>query len=108
GDHGVVEAGVHMGYARGDVLSFAAARSGGSGLDHFGLSLNRLFLAGNCLGGTLAGAGVGMGALATDRQALAMAQTAITAEIHQALDVHRHLAAQIALDPIVSIDQLAD
>ncbi len=42
------------------------------------------------------------------RQALAVAQAAIAAEIHQPLDVHRHLAAQIALDLVVAVDHLAD
>src|SRR5690606_27249218 len=46
----------------------------------------------------LAGARVGAGALAAHRQAAPMAQAAIAAEVHQPLDVHRHLAAQIALD----------
>ena len=37
-----------------------------------------------------------------------MAQTTIAAEIHQPLDVDRHLAAQIALDEIVPVDGFAD
>src|SRR5690606_23643336 len=56
----------------------------------------------------LAGARVGLGALAAHRQALAVAQAAVAAEVHQALDVHRHRAAQIALDHVVAIDRLAD
>src|SRR5664279_2322880 len=47
---------------------------------------------------TLAGARVGLGALAADRQAAAMAKAAIAAQVHQPLDVDRHLAAQVALD----------
>ena len=39
-----------------------------------------------------------MGPLAAHRQPAAMPETAITAEIHQPLDVHRHLAAQIAAE----------
>src|SRR5574337_146936 len=46
----------------------------------------------------LAGARVGAGALAAYRQAFAVAQTAIAAEVHEALDVHRDFAAQITLD----------
>ena len=46
----------------------------------------------------LAGARVGVRALAAHRQALAVAQAAVAAEVHQALDVHRDLAAQIAFD----------
>src|SRR5690606_7190358 len=60
------------------------------------------------LGRTLAGTGVGMGALAMDRQSAAMAQAAIAAQIHQALDVHRDLATQIALDSVVAVDSLAN
>ena len=42
------------------------------------------------------------------RQALAVAQAAVAAEVHQPLDVHRDLAAQVALDDVVAIDRLAD
>src|SRR5271170_1982929 len=49
-----------------------------------------------------------MGPLAVDRQALAVPETPVAAEIHQPLDVHRDLAPQIALDVVVAIDQLAD
>src|SRR5690349_12457577 len=70
--------------------------------------LRHLLLAGNRHRLALAGAGIGMGALAADRQALAMTQPAIAGHVHQALDVHRHLAAEIALDPVFAVDQLAD
>src|SRR5947208_916461 len=53
----------------------------------------------------LAGTRVGVRPLAADRQALAMAQPAIGAEIHQPLDVHRHVTAQIALDHVFAVDQ---
>ena len=36
-----------------------------------------------------------------------MAQAAIAAEIHQALDVHGDVASQVALDPVVAVDDLA-
>ncbi len=36
-----------------------------------------------------------------------MAQTPVAAQIHQALDVHRHLAAQVALDLVIGVDVLA-
>src|SRR5690349_16757439 len=67
-----------------------------------------LLLAGDRLRRPLAGAGVGMGPLAADRQTAAMAQPAIAAEIHQPLDVERDLAAQIALDHVVAVDHFAD
>src|SRR5256714_8468250 len=41
---------------------------------------------------------VGTGALAANRQSLAMTGAAIAAEVHQPLDIHRDLAAQVALD----------
>src|SRR5436305_12172494 len=44
-------------------------------------------LAGDRLGRTLAGAGVGVGALAADGKALAVTQAAIAGQVHQALDV---------------------
>src|SRR5258708_4554860 len=47
---------------------------------------------------TLPGARVGAGTLAANRQSLAMTGAAIAAEVHQPLDVHRHLAAQVAFD----------
>src|SRR5690606_6766620 len=67
-----------------------------------------LLLAGDRLGRTLAGAGIGMGPLAPNRQAAAMAQATIIAQVHEALDVHRHVAAQIAFHNIVAVDGLAD
>src|SRR5712671_136764 len=48
----------------------------------------------------LAGAGVGARALPADRQALAMADAAPGAQVHQPLDVHRHLAPQVALERV--------
>jgi hypothetical protein len=49
-----------------------------------------------------------MGALAADRQALAVTQAAIAAQIHQPLDVHRHFAAQIAFDQIIAVDRFRE
>src|ERR1700753_2522681 len=70
--------------------------------------LGHFLLAGDGLGRPLAGAGVGMGALATDGQALAVAQAPIAAQIHQALDVHGDVAAQIAFHQIVAVDDFAN
>src|ERR1700689_5853134 len=53
-----------------------------------------------------AGACVGMRALAADRQALAVPQPAIAAQIHEPLDVHCDLAPLVALDLIVAVGQL--
>src|SRR5690606_34217956 len=41
---------------------------------------------------------IGTGALAAQRQAATVADAAIAAEIHEALDAHRCLTAQVALD----------
>ena len=49
-----------------------------------------------------------MRALAVDRQALAVTQAAVAAQVHQPLDVHLHVAAQVALDAVVGVDDLAD
>jgi hypothetical protein len=49
------------------------------------------------------GCGHWCGALAAHRQAAAVTEAAVAAQVHQALDVHRHLAAQVAFDR-----QLAD
>src|SRR5580698_5302326 len=70
--------------------------------------LGHFLLAGDRLGRPLAGAGIGVGALAADRQALAMAQAAIAAQIHQALDVHGDVAAQIAFHQKVAVDDFAN
>src|SRR4029077_20330481 len=48
------------------------------------------------------------GALAANRQALAMTQAAIAAQIHQALDVHGNVTAQVAFDQEVAVDDFAD
>ena len=53
---------------------------------------------------TLARAGVGLRALAVDRQAAAVAQAAVGADLHQPLDVLRALAAQVALDGQLVVD----
>src|SRR6185437_6704954 len=67
-----------------------------------------LFLSSNRLGRPLARARIGMGALAAHRQAAAMAQPAIAAEVHQPLDVDTGLATKIALDDVVAVDHFAD
>ena len=66
------------------------------------------FLPGDRLGLALAGARVGVRALAADRQALAVAEAAVAGEVHQPLDVHRGFAAKVALDLMVAVDRLAD
>src|SRR3569623_45854 len=65
-------------------------------------------LAGDRLGRPLAGARIGVCALATNRQAAAVPQATVVAKIHQPLDVHRHLAAEVTLDHVVLVDRFAD
>src|SRR3990172_9096253 len=74
----------------------------------FGAGRCLFLLAGDRPRLALAGARVGMRALTMHRQALAVAQAPVAAEVHEPLDVHRHLAAQVAFDPVVAVDHLAD
>src|ERR1044072_7990154 len=67
-----------------------------------------LLLAGDRLGRTLAGAGVRVGALTADRQALAVTQAAVAGQVHQTLDVHRVFATQAALGGLCTVERLAD
>src|SRR4051812_46175109 len=95
----VVEAGLDVRLADRDVLlRLAAAALGTTGCRHR-LLLARLLLARDLHAlRALAGARVGLGVLPVDRQAAPVAQAAVGADLHQALDVLRALAAQVALD----------
>src|SRR3984885_8952380 len=73
-------------------FSFLRARPAPAGL---AMLLRHFLLAGDRLGGTFARARIGVGTLAADGQTAAMAQTAVATQVHEPLDVHRHLAAQI-------------
>src|SRR5688500_492446 len=55
----------------------------------------------------LAGASVRVGALATDREAPAVAQATVRAEVDEPLDVHGDHLAELALDPVAALDDLA-
>src|SRR5471030_350815 len=70
--------------------------------------LGHFLLAGNRFGRAFAGTGVGVGTLAADRQALAVTQAAIAAQVHQTLDVHGDVTAQIAFDQEIAVDDFAD
>src|SRR3954467_14665566 len=67
-----------------------------------------LLLAGDRLGRALAGAGIGVGALTADREALTVTQAAVAGQVHQTLDVHRVFAAQVAFDGEVLVDRFTD
>src|SRR5262249_42606703 len=55
----------------------------------------------------LARAGVGLRVLAADREATAVAQAPIATDLLQPLDVLRALAAQITLDDVAVVDDVA-
>src|SRR5918997_6083071 len=56
----------------------------------------------------LAGARVGVRALAAHGEAAAVAQAAVAADVHQTLDVHLDALAQVALDIALTLDDRAD
>ncbi|MPN20016.1 hypothetical protein SDC9_167392 [bioreactor metagenome] len=94
-----------------DVLALAALSYNfltfGNSSSHFSLPSLLLLIRHGALG-SLAGAGVGLAALAADGQALAVAHPPIAADLGQALDVHRHVAAQVAFHNIAVGDGLAE
>lgn len=55
-----------------------------------------------------ASTGVGLGALAAGREGAAVAQAAVGAEVHKALDVQADDAAEVAFDLVLGVDDLAD
>src|SRR5690348_3014604 len=98
GDDGVVEGRVDVRDAvRDDALDLLLGLVGGCRLGH---GLGSLLLDG--LARALAGARIGPGALAAQRQATAMAQAAIAGQVHQALDRDADFAAQVALDHVLA------
>jgi hypothetical protein len=94
GDDGVVEGGVNVSDAFGNVL-FDLLANFSSSLSHV---LSLLLLASDSLARALAGTSIGTGTLTTARQALAMAQATIATKVHQTLDVHRDFTTQVTLD----------
>src|SRR5687768_12901129 len=88
-------------------VTFLRSRRRGRRPPGFGLAMGllpHLLLARHGLLRALAGPGVGMGALATDRQAPAMADALVGADLHLALDVLLDVPAQVALDLDVGVD----
>src|SRR5580692_6646654 len=76
--------------------------------NRMGLLLARLLLAGDGATRALAGTRVGVGALAADRQALAVAQTLVAPDLHLATDVGGHLATKVTLRLVVRVDPVAE
>ena len=70
-----------------------------NGKDPIGRS-ELLFLAGHGLAGPATGSGIGAGSLSAHRKAHAMATTAHTADVLQALEGHALLAAEVTLDRV--------
>jgi len=62
----------------------------------------RIALHADSLARALAGTGVGLGALAADRQTAHMADATVAFDALQALEVHAEFAAEIALDHILA------
>src|ERR1700690_1211972 len=125
--HGVVERRLNVRDPRRHVLLYSlllslrlGARAGGAGrcaglgLRHDVLTPGRLArrtLAGtrqDSLAGTLPCTSVGVRSLPVDRQPSAVTEPPVAAKVHQALDVHLHLSAQIAFDLVVRLEHLAD
>jgi len=70
-------------------------------------SSSALFLDGLALG-SLAGSCICFCALAADRQASTVTQTAIATQVHQPLDVHGYFRTQLTLDLVLAVDDFAD
>ena len=115
---GVVERGLDVRLADGDVLANLAplASFGSLGSCHFCsrppgrlLAFELLLAAPRAHGllGTLAGARVGLGALAVHRHAAPVTDAAVAADVHEPLDVLGALAAQVAFDGDGTVDRLA-
>src|SRR3954451_681134 len=111
----VVEGALDVRVAVRDVLLLLAphllATGAGSLLRRHELS-SRLLLAGLLLAGdraarSLAGAGVGVGALAVHREATTMPDALVGADLDLAPDVLGDLAAEVTLDPVVAVDPVA-
>src|SRR6185503_4739908 len=68
---------------------------------------HRLLLHHHALALALAGASVGVGPLPAHRQALAVSDAPVAADVHEPLHAHRHLAPQVALDLVLALDDVA-
>jgi hypothetical protein len=72
------------------------------------LPLEDSFLARDGFRRALTGTGIGMGALAANGQAAAVAATPVTTQVHQSLHIHGHFAPEVAFDLKFLVDCLAD
>ena len=108
-DQDVVEGGRNVGDAFGldHLLATLCTRSPGRSRIRHGLLLGDFLLARDGPTGALLGASVGMGTLAAHGQSPAVPGATIGADVHQALDVHRHLGPEAPLHLDRALDQLA-
>ena len=67
-----------------------------------------LLLISHGLAGTLASAGVGLGALSSYGQTLSVTNATVTANIDESLDVIRDVAAKVTLHAAVMLDVLSE
>src|SRR6266480_4444700 len=104
---GVVERRLDVRLPHDDVLLLTAAGADDFFLGHLLLCLSLLAHADRLTRAT-AGAGVGPGALSAHGQAAPVAQPAIGPDLHQALDVERDLAAQLAFDLGFLVEDVAE
>src|SRR5690606_32126576 len=111
---GVVERRLDVGLAQRDVLLLLAARlaRGGLGCSHESVLLFPGRLAGLLLAGdgalrTLAGTGVGLGALTADRKTATVTEALVGADLDLAADVCGDLPAQVTLHLVVAFDVVA-
>src|SRR5262249_48440353 len=89
-----------VGHTVGSLLLGRRGSRRGSGSDRLLLDHDALALA-------LAGAGVGVGALPAHGQSLAVTDTAVAADVHEALHAHGHLAPQVAFHLVLALDDVA-
>src|SRR5262249_48262874 len=69
---------------------------------------HRLLLDHDALAPALARPGVGVGPLPADGQPAPVANASVAAHVHEPLDVHGHLAPEVALDLEVALDDVPD
>ncbi|MPN02033.1 hypothetical protein SDC9_149246 [bioreactor metagenome] len=112
GYEGVVEGGTDVRGPALNVLALAALARGGCLFDllcccHVRYS-SLPFLAALRALGSLARAGVLLGALSANRQALTVPYAAVATDLDQSLDVHRGFAAKIALHLEIVVDVVSE
>src|SRR2546423_5932265 len=106
-NHGVIERGLDMRLAHGDVLLFAATGADDFLLWHDLLLCLDLLADADRLARAATGASIGARALAANREATPVAQAPVGADFDQPLDVEGDLATQLAFDFGFLVDDVA-